>query len=461
MGSFLMTRSSIAKFVKHVAIFLFAAFSVFGHAQSCTVQPIDFSGWKAQQVSNQWVKLTIVPQLGGRLMQVEFKGHPYLFVNPKYEGRYVPPEQAAGRWINYGGDKIWPMPEGNKDEGHWVLESGTLDDSPYTFRVLEQGQRCRVELSGPPDETTGLAYTREITLEAHSPAIHFHAVMHNATSHTLRWSVQSVSQYNLASATSTGGYNRKFWAYTARNLDSAYLGGFHVRAGLVDDPSFSLRDNLFRLHWMYFENEVWIDSHDGWLAIADGESGYGMIERFTFDPTATYPDNATVIFYKNGPSVEFNASGDPEISKRSPEETPYYMEAEINSPLVTLSAGGSASLDTTWYPIRTDASVKRVTEAGIVNQRLRAVRDASGLKISGLFSVVVPGHLQLRLYDSGGRDAKHMQLDEADPENPITLNRNVPIDFAVSRVSLHLIDANGADWGILDEAAVNQPGGEN
>lgn len=461
MGSFLMTRLFIANFRKRIAIVLFVASSVFVHAQNCTVQAVDFKGWKAQQISNPWVTLTIVPQLGGRLMQVEFQGHPYLFVNPKYEGKYISPEQAAGRWINYGGDKIWPMPEGNEDEEHWVLESATLDDSPYEFRVLEQGQRCAVELSGPPDETTGLAYTREITLETHSPAIHFHAVMHNATSHTIHWSVQSVSQYNLASATSAGGYNRKFWAYTAANPASAYLGGFHVRAGLVDDPSFSVKDNLFRLHWMYFENEVWIDSHGGWLAIADGESGFGMIERFTFDSAASYPDKATVIFYKNGPSVEFNVAGDAEISKHSPDETPYYMEAEINSPLVALPAGTSASLDTTWYPMRTGADVKRVTEAGIVTQRLKAIGVPSGLKLSGLFSVVAPGHLELRLFDSGGRYAKRMQLDEAGPEIPITLNRNVPIDFTVSRVSLHLIDANGTDWGILDEASVNQPVGEN
>jgi hypothetical protein len=186
-----------------------------------------------------------------------------------------------------------------------------------------------------------------------------------------------------------------------------------------------------------------------------------MIERFTFDSAASYPDKATVIFYKNGPSVEFNVAGDAEISKHSPDETPYYMEAEINSPLVALPAGTSASLDTTWYPMRTGAEVKRVTEAGIVTQRLKAIGVPSGLKLSGLFSVVAPGHLELRLFDSGGRYAKRMQLDEAGPEIPITLNRNVPIDFTVSRVSLHLIDANGTDWGILDEASVNQPVGEN
>src|SRR5437867_217667 len=88
----------------------------------CSIRATGFEGWAAQEITNDWLRLTIVPQLGGRLMQVVFDGHSYLFVNPKYKGKYIPPNEAAGSWINYGGDKIWPLPEGNQDERHWVLE---------------------------------------------------------------------------------------------------------------------------------------------------------------------------------------------------------------------------------------------------------------------------------------------------------------------------------------------------
>ncbi len=117
-----------------------------GHA--CQVTPTVFEGWKAQQISNDWVRLTIVPQLGGRLMQVSFGGHDFLFVNPKYKGKYISPAEAAGRWINYGGDKIWPMPEGNEDEHHWVLKSDPLDDGEYAYRITSQGERCAALLEG-------------------------------------------------------------------------------------------------------------------------------------------------------------------------------------------------------------------------------------------------------------------------------------------------------------------------
>ena len=100
-------------------------------------------------------------------MQVEFGGHAYLFVNSRYEGRYVPPSDPAAKagWINYGGDKIWPMPEGTDDEQHWPGPlSGPLDDGVYELKVLSQEPRCAVLLTGPPDAQTGLRYSREISI---------------------------------------------------------------------------------------------------------------------------------------------------------------------------------------------------------------------------------------------------------------------------------------------------------
>ena len=177
----------------------------------CRVQPADYKGWHAQQVSNRWVQLTVVPQNGGRLMQVVFAGHSYLFVNPKYEGKYLPP--SSGEWFNYGGDKIWLLPEGNDDEQHWAGGSDAIDDSPFSFRKVSEGQQCEIELTGPADPRTGVQFVRTIRLESDSPRIHFRANMKNITGHNLEWSMQSVSQYdtsdpNPASPAFTGHQSR-------------------------------------------------------------------------------------------------------------------------------------------------------------------------------------------------------------------------------------------------------------
>ena len=129
-------------------------------------------------------------------MQVIFAGHSYLFVNPKYEGKYLPPSQS--QWFNYGGDKLWLLPEGNDDEQHWVGNSDVLDDGPYSFRKVSEGEHCEVELTGPADPRTGIQFQRTIRLDADSPRIRFHATMKNTTGHTVEWSMQSVSQYDTS-----------------------------------------------------------------------------------------------------------------------------------------------------------------------------------------------------------------------------------------------------------------------
>ena len=44
---------------------------------SCTIKETNYLGWKAEEMRNPWVKLEIVPQLGGRLMQVTFGSHDF------------------------------------------------------------------------------------------------------------------------------------------------------------------------------------------------------------------------------------------------------------------------------------------------------------------------------------------------------------------------------------------------
>src|SRR6201995_1620604 len=256
--------------IRFGCLFILAGCTAGAVASPFKVQPTEFEGWQAQRMSNDWVELTFVPQLGGRLMQVSFNGHPYLFNNPVYKGKYISPEEANGRWINYGGDKIWPLPEGNDDEQHWQGASTPLEDGNYAFTVVAQGPRCTVRLEGPPDPPTGLQYTREISIGSDSPEIFFHAITKNITGHSIAWSVQSVSQYNLSDAKDPTQYNHEFRAFTPLNPNSAYLLGYHARDGLANDPAYSVKGGLFELNWKYLESEVWLDSTAGWVCIVDG-----------------------------------------------------------------------------------------------------------------------------------------------------------------------------------------------
>lgn len=421
----------------------------------CTIRSVEFDGWQGKEVANDWVRLTFVPQLGGRLMQVAFDGHSYLFVNPVYKGKYISPDEANGRWINYGGDKIWPLPEGNADEQHWNGASTALDDGNYTFSIVSQSPRCTVRLEGPPDKPTGLEYTREITIGSDSPEIFFHAITKNISGHSITWSVQSVSQYDLADANDPKGYNHDFWAFAALNPNSAYLNGYHVYDGFATDPSFKPGGGLFRLNWKYLENEVWLDSTAGWIAVVDGATHYAMVEKTKYFAGANYPGKATVIFYKNGPSLRLTVDGMPHLTSSSLEETPYYMEAELNSPMAVLAPGETYTMDSQWFPTRAShAPIDTVTDAGLVVKPLTAVRTAGKLEMSGSFGVFFPGELSVFMYDAEGTEKNELPLEAVRPQDAIDVHQTITPYPGIARISVHLIDTGGLDRGALGEVSL-------
>jgi hypothetical protein len=410
------------------------------------------------------VELIVVPQLGGRLMQVTFAGHPYLFVNREYAGKYFPPSEGAakGKWFNYGGDKIWPMPEGSQDDQHWPGPiSDALDDGEYAFAVLSQGTQCTVRLAGPADERTGLQYTREIGLDGESPEITFRATMKNASMHPIRWSVQSVTQYDTADTTKPDTYNRDLWAFTPANTRSSYLDGYHVRSGLAEDPSYSVKNGLFRLRWLYLQGEVWVDSPGNWLAVVDGATRFAMVERFHFQRGAEYPGKASVVFYKNGPSVDVNDQGAPVI-RTSPDDAPFYIEAELNSPMMDLKPGESYTFSSEWFPTRMGSNFKTATDAGVIGEPLAVSEpstNAGMLMLTGSFGVFFAGKLEARLYDDGDRESSVVPLESVIPADLVKLNQAIKISPATTTISVHLIDRSGVDRGSLGAVRVSRERG--
>jgi len=422
---------------------------------SCSVEAVNYKGWQAQQVSNAWVKLIFVPQNGGRLMQVIFDGHPFLFVNREYQGKYLPPSEH--HWFNYGGDKLWVLPEGNDDEQHWAGNSDILDDSPFEFKVLSQGKRCEVSLTGPADPKTGLQFTRTVTLDADSSRIGFHSLVTNASGHPIEWSVQSVSQYDTADAKDPAHHNQNIWGFTNTNPASSYLNRYHVRFGPAENAAAKVRENgLFAVHYMPLAAELWIDSIDGWLAVVDGATQYAMVERFRYDHARPYPGKASVIFWTNGPGIHQNPDGTASFGHPDKDSSPIYMEAELNSPMWKLYPGDSQGFDTEWFPTRADAGFQGVTDAGAIVKPLQAAVDsATGkINISGTFGVFFPGKLVANFYDVHGGSLGTQTLTDADPRKLTSLAIAATPTGKAGRVSLHLIDTAGSDRGALGEVRI-------
>jgi hypothetical protein len=443
---------------------------------ACVVKPVDFKGWKAQELSNAWVTLILVPQIGGRLMQVTFGDHDYLFVNEQLKGQVHSPEDSAAqrKWFNYGGDKLWPMPEGSDNEQQWASAVGSvLDSGAFSFEVISRGATCAVRMVSPPDPQVGLEYTREIAIDRDTPEIRFSAIMRNVTGYPLRWSVQSVSQYDVADARNPFDYNHDFWGLTPAHPRSAYLNGYHVRTGQASNSAYAIRDGLFALHFGDQGGEVWIDSPGSWVAVVDGIANYTMVERFHFERTAEYPGKGTVIFYTTGLP---RPPRTPPPADAPPPQPIYYMEAEVNSPMVDLAPGERYTMRTEWFPARMGRAFKTATYAGVVGQPLTVTAAAPtaamsnpteqnapatptprALAFAGEFGVFFAGRLVARFYDREGLALGAAPLIDVNPLHPVVLHLTVPAPAETARVSVHLIDPHGLDRGPLGEASVTPP----
>jgi len=456
---------ALATVLTSFSLFAIATAAALPTSAQCRVESVDYKGWQAQQISNRWVQLIIVPQNGGRLMQVTFAGHAYLFVNPKLAGKYLPP--SASHWFNYGGDKIWLLPEGNNDEEHWVGNSDVIDDGPFTFRKLSEGPQCEIELTGPADPQTGIQISRTIRLDADSPRIRFHITMKNTAGHPVEWSMQSVSQYDTSGGSGDSGagsdapsrFNHDFWTFTPANPSSSYLNRYHVRFGPAENPAVSVRDDgFFTVHYVHMAAELWLDSTEGWLAVVDRKSRYAMIERFQYEETKPYPGKASVIFWTNGPEMRLSDDGIPSLSADS-DAGPYYLEAEINSPMCRLRPGENCTLDTEWFPTRSGNEFHGVSDAGIVINPLRATLLQTGkVKLSGSFGVLFSGKLVAYLYSDHGALIGIMPVGNVDPTAAVSLDTELAPSEQPARVSLHLEDENGMDRGALQESRI---GGED
>jgi hypothetical protein len=200
--------------------------------------------------------------------------------------------------------------------------------------------------------------------------------------------------------------------------------------------------------------ELWLDSTEGWLAVVDGKTQYAMVERFRYEESKRYPGKASVIFWTNGPEVRLSSDGNPALSA-DPDSSPYFLEAELNSPMCRLRPGESCDFETEWFPTRAGSEFHGVTDAGIVIRPLRATALENGkIKLSASFGVFFSGRLIAHFYDEHGRIVGAMPILDVSPADAVSLETEIAPPGKPARVSLHLEDEHGVDRGSLEEVRI-------
>ena len=302
--------------------------------------PSVYRGWKSLMFAGNGVELQIVPEIGGRVIQFTFAGRELFWVNPLLAGKMPPPGglDANGGWLNYGGDKLWPAPQGWDNDAQWPgPPDAVLDGQPYRAELLDGGAALR--LTSRDDPRSGIRFSRTLRPLPGRSGVRFEATMTNVDAKPRRWGIWAHTQLNAAKRDGSG-FNSLLRAFCPLNPRSKFPRGYSVIFGEESNPSFHAdrQRGLVCVDYRYHVGKIGVDSPGGWVATVDGASGAVFVERFVFEPGKEYPDGASVEFWHNGVG-KIHAYNKDIVLAAKPAENPYVFESELLSPFAQLAPG--------------------------------------------------------------------------------------------------------------------------
>lgn len=365
------------------AVVLAFAFSLGCGGERCAIRDVTYNGWQCVELTNGRIDVVVAPQLGGRIVQLRFDGCEYLWVNRELAGKTlaVPmidsAENATGleQWANYGGDKLWPAPQGWSGPAEWpgppdpFAKGGCTDRGAHTLEVLaNDSAEAAVRLTGPNDLYAGVRFSRVIRLRPRTTSVELIATMENIADRPVRWGIWQVTQHDSRreGGSENGAptvFHRNLRAWTPVNRQSRYPKGYRVMFGPEDNPQFATVDSpagtLFRLEYRHHHaGKAGLDTTAEWLAVTQEAPDFLYAHTFPVAPDQQYPDDASVEFWASGPGTI--QLGDTAVAMK--EEEPWLIESEVLSPYVELAPGKKHAFATSIHLAHGTGPVLHVTE---------------------------------------------------------------------------------------------------
>lgn len=418
------------------------------------IEKTRYRGWDAYKLTNGIVSLYVTPQIGGRAIQMQLGDQEFFFVNPEFAGKVLPESEnnLKSGWANYGGDKVWPAPEGWLSDQQWPsIPYYILDGSSFKFAVVKDTpEEAAVRVTSPPDPRTGVQFERTFHVYATTTRITVEQVMRNVSRRQIRWGIWHLIQNDAADAHDASKPNPDLFMYVPLNPHSIFPRGYYNPYGDVKHPSYEAIDSghMLRIHYLYRVGKVAADTDAGWFAVVNGQKQIGFVESFKHFADGEYPDHASVEEWNDGPGTVSRGSFDQTLPD-DPAKTPYFMESEVLSPYATLDPGEEYEFTVHWSPTAVPNPVVDATWAGAISQPLNAEAHGSMVALRGVFGVFTPGAAEATFYSDMGEELSHVSLGDVDPRKVFRLDQTVPLPQGAYRVSVMVRDADGENRGFL------------
>ncbi len=418
------------------------------------VESTEYDGWKVYRLSNGLVTLDIAPEIGGRAIQLKLGDQTYFFVNKELAGKVLPKSEnnLKSGWANYGGDKVWPAPEGWMNDHEWPsIPYYILDGSRFKSEVVKDTtQEVAVRVTSPADPRTGVQFTRTFHVYAGTTRIQVDQVMRNISQRRIRWGIWHLIQNDASDAHDPSKPNPDLYVYVPLNPHSMFPGGYYHPYGDVRNPSYQTihGGHMLRIHYAYRVGKIAADSNAGWYAVVNGEKDACLVETFKYFPGQKYPDDASVESWNEGPG---RISRGPffQTLPDDPKQTPYFLETEVVSPYATLDPGQQYEFTVHWSPTRLPNPIVKAVWVGAISKPLSGEVSGKKVTLKGVFGVFVPGTAEAVFYSSMGEDLGRQKLQAVDPREVFRLDKTLPVPAHAFRVSVRVVDAEGQNRGFL------------
>lgn len=370
-----------------------------------------YKGWELYSLQNEWMKLLIAPQLGGRIIQLNFNGYEFFFVNPSpAEGIDKASHNCGSEWINYGGEKVWPAPQGWNSPDYWPgPPDPVLDGGRYAASALADSA---ISLISPADDFTGLQIHREIVLNPFESEVCINVRFENKSNVSRRWAVWPVVQMKTE--------ENACHVVVPLNSNSTFQEGYKVMHGLVNNPQNQVEGDRLVVNYQYVIGKIGADTKDGWVVFCDKANGKVFVMSFDYEEGELYPDNTSIQVWTQGRGTIYSRNVIREALNDKVLNPPY-MEIELLSPLKDIAP--QSSIYFTYYmracTIPVGETVVRVLGTVVIASPLKITINGDRLMISGKYGFFCAGTVIVSYEYYNVADDKNSICKEVWPVSPM------------------------------------------
>ena len=422
-----------------------------------------YKSWKVCSLENKWIKLFVAPQLGGRFIQLVMDDHEFFFVNPQLAGQEPDSTRLGenGSWLNFGGEKIWPAPQGWNSPDQWPgPPDPVLDSGEYSLSEVFGVDGARgLRLISPIDEFTGLQIVKNVFLADNSSELIVRATFCNHSNVTREWSVWSVCQLNTSGIDPANQYR----IICPVNPQSKFRNGYKVMHGLVNNPQYQTDDcgNVI-VNYQYLVGKVGLDTNSNWVAYMDTESGKTFVLMFQYEENKLYPEDTSVQVWTAGRGMVYSRN----VIVEHPNDrvvNPPYVEMEILSPLQKIRPDESLQFEYRMLTctIPKNTQVQGVNHLGVIASRLQFLSEGAEITIVGKYGFFKDGIIKLRIKDITENKQEFFSDLYSEKVNPF--NGNV-FEFKIGRenglfdrkahLTVDFFDCDGLFIGNIDNLLI-------